>query len=178
MTADPSPGTPAADNQAESTCGTVYTIGHSNLEPYQLVRLLVLNMIEMVIDVRSIPYSRSVPQFNRETLEKLLTDSGMEYRFGGKHLGAYPDGIKSAGREKADWYALSQRPEFRQGIQRVLELAKSKRIALLCAEENPVRCHRHHLIAPALIETGLRVVHIRRDGSLEDLERDPQKKLF
>jgi uncharacterized protein (DUF488 family) len=168
------------DKQSETDDSRIiiYTVGHSNHEPYKFIRLLALKRIELVVDVRSIPFSKTVPQFNKLKLETLLRDSGIEYRFGGKYLGAYPDGVKPSRDKPVDWGVLSERPEFKKGISRLLELAQTKCTALLCAEENPHRCHRHHLIMPALRAENVRVIHIRRDGTEEDVDDNPQQTLF
>ena len=139
----------------------VFTIGHSTTNPCDLIKLLILNHIEVIIDVRSIPYSRVAPQFNKKALEAIMLDGGFDYRFGGKFLGAYPGGKRPEVRVRPDWKKLAERDEFKQGIDRVVQLATQKQTVLLCAEENPYRCHRHHLIAPALIAKGFRVIHIR-----------------
>ncbi len=140
---------------------TVFTIGHSTIEPYKLVRKLLFHHIEVVVDVRSIPYSKYAPYYNKKQIRKLLRESGFDYRFGGKYLGAFPGGKRPPEGSTPDWAALASREEFRIGIRRVIELAQTQRVVLLCAEENPFRCHRHFLITPALMESGIRVVHIR-----------------
>jgi len=155
----------------------VYTIGYGRLIPSDLIRLLVVNRINVVVDVRSIPYSKYSPQFNKRSLEQNLTDCGFEYRFGGKYLGAYPDGRKPPPGMIPDWKALSVRKEFKHGIRRIEELAQQHRVGLLCAEEKPYRCHRHHLIAVTLIKMGIRVIHLRHDGRKQQALMG-QKELF
>jgi uncharacterized protein (DUF488 family) len=143
----------------------ICTIGHSVLQTGELIRLLAVNRIETVVDVRSIPFSKKAPQFNKSVLEVNLKDASIEYRYAGQFLGGYPDGYTSTPRTSLDWKNLSERPDFIRGIRRLIEIASETRVAILCAEENPYRCHRHLLIAPALMEAGVRVVHLRHDGS-------------
>ena len=142
----------------------VYTIGHSNTSFVNLIRLLTVNLIEVVVDVRSIPYSRYASQFNKDDLDQGLTESGFDYRFAGKYLGAFPGGRKPPEGMEPDYAALSQRNEFKRGLKRLMEISKNARVALLCSEENPQRCHRHHLIAKALLENDIDVIHLRHDG--------------
>jgi uncharacterized protein (DUF488 family) len=153
--------------QDGTTGPVIYTIGHGTLRMARFVRLLVLNMVTIVVDVRSVPYSKYVPHFNKKNMEFMLPEAGIEYRFGGKHLGFYPKGHKPEGSLQPDPASLYVRPAFKAGIKRVLELAGIGQVALMCAEENPYRCHRHFLITPALLEAGAQVIHIRHDGRRE-----------
>ncbi len=152
----------------------VFTMGHSTLKMSELIRHLTVNGIDTVIDVRSIPYSRIAPQFSKQNLEAVLTSIGFSYRFGGKYLGAYPDGRKPPPGTVIDWPALAARAAFRIGISRVMELAVDHRVVLVCAEENPYNCHRHHLIAPAVIEAGGNIMHLRHNGRKFLLTRMPR----
>jgi uncharacterized protein (DUF488 family) len=154
----------------------IYTIGHGALKTFEFVRLLAINRIEVVVDVRSIPFSRAAPQFNKPTLEMNLAEAGFEYRYGGKHLGGFPDGHRPSPEISPDWAAMAVREEFKSGIERVIDLASARRVALLCAEENPFRCHRHKLITPVLNESGIVVVHLRHDGSKQEIKHVHLKK--
>lgn len=143
----------------------IYTIGHGILQTSELIRFLAVNRIETVVDVRSFPFSKKAPQFNKSVLETNLKEAAIEYRYAGQYLGGYPDGQIISNRTALDWKNLSERPDFIRGIRRLIDIASQKRVALLCAEENPYRCHRHLLITPALMEEGIRVIHLRHDGS-------------
>lgn len=153
---------------------TIFTIGHSTLIMSDLIRHLTLNTIDTIIDVRSIPYSRIAPQFSKKNLEDVLTEIGFSYRFAGKYLGAYPDGVRPPPGSNPDWSVLASRAAFKIGISRVIDLGRDHRVVLLCAEENPYNCHRHHLIAPALIESGAHVMHLRHNGRKFLLTRMPK----
>jgi len=111
----------------------------------------------VLVDVRSAPYSRYVPHFNQTGLEKAVESGGMIYLYLGRELG----GLSKGGHKPGTG------PDFDQGIKTIGEMAEKRRLALMCAEENPLRCHRFHLITPALTAAGLAVRHIRGDGRVE-----------
>ena len=157
---------------------TIYTIGHSNRTADEFVGALADGGISSVVDVRSTPYSQYNPQFNRETLESRLLAAGLRYAFAGQTLGGRPtdptcyrDGVVPAGGADflslVDYEAVAQRPWYQAGIERLIAIARETPTAVMCSEEDPERCHRHHLIAQSLIERGITVTHLRRDGSLE-----------
>lgn len=149
---------------------SVYTIGHSTHSAEAFLALLRQHDVEAVADVRSSPFSRFNPQFNREPLEQFLKTNGIRYVFLGKELGArsqdrscYLDGRVQYGR-------LAQTPLFQSGLERVLQGAAKYRVALMCAEKEPLECHRTLLVARALAERGQPVLHIHADGHLETHE--------
>ncbi|MCC6694963.1 MAG: DUF488 domain-containing protein [Candidatus Hydrogenedentes bacterium] len=145
----------------------LYTIGHSNHAFLHLVDLLRMHGVVTVADVRSRPYSRHCPQFNRDALRKSLAAHSIDYIFLGKELGGKPDDPECyAADGKPDYGHMAQRPAFREGLDRVERLMKDAKTAILCAEEDPSRCHRRHLIARVLSGEGVHVEHIRGDGSL------------
>lgn len=157
----------------------VLTVGHSNLPAADLVRLLRAHGVQTVVDVRSAPYSRYVPQFNRETLSDLLEDAGIEYRYAGDFLGGRPadptcyfNGQVPEGKanylELVNYPEVATRPWFQRGLARLEQLAQEGPTAVLCSEEDPLRCHRHRLIARALAQHDVAVRHIRSSGDLED----------
>jgi uncharacterized protein (DUF488 family) len=153
----------------------LHTIGHGTLPVDTLVALLHTHGIETVIDVRSSPYSRFVPHCNRETLASLLTTHGLTYEWAGDTLGGRPDDASCYhGGEvkigKVDYAQVAQRPWFQAGLHALVSSAARQRAALLCSEEDPRRCHRHKLIANALHDLGVRVLHIRCSGELEEAD--------
>ena len=152
---------------------TVYTIGHSDHPSDEFVALLRQHAIELLVDVRSSPYSRYVPQANRETLARTLATASITYRWMGDGLGGKPDGIV------ADYDALRLSPAFRQNIEDLVREAAQHRLAIMCAEGDHRQCHRYKLITPALLDQNVRVLHIQPDGSLVDDEVLPtQLRLF
>lgn len=148
----------------------IYTIGHSNHSLDTLLKLLRANAIEVVVDVRSAPYSKYVPQFNKHNLESELPDKGFRYLFMGDSIGGKPD--NPAFRETdgtIDYNSIAATEKFQHGIDRLVKgAAEGWTIALLCAEKQPANCHRHHLIARELeYNRNIAVFHIRADGQLE-----------
>lgn len=155
----------------------LYTIGHSTHPVEYFIELLQRHAISAVADVRSSPYSRFNPQYNRENLQKALKQQHIAYVFLGRELGprsedpgCYLDGRVQYGR-------LAKTELFRQGIERLLTGMKTYRIALLCAEKDPITCHRMILICRALRSASCNISHILEDGSLESLEASEKRLL-
>jgi len=166
---------------------TIYTIGHSTHPIEKFVRLLEDRGITLVVDVRSTPYSRHCPQFNREQLAHSLQEHGIEYAYAGRYLGGRPDkpscykrgvvpqeGKRGEEEQKIDYLhevnyrEVMKRAEFQQGIRQLLELAEEHVVGIMCSEEDPAKCHRHYLIAVYLADqypAEVEVIHIRGDGS-------------
>ncbi|MBM4328526.1 MAG: DUF488 domain-containing protein [Deltaproteobacteria bacterium] len=145
----------------------IYTIGHSNLAVDRFLELLHENGIETLMDVRSRPVSRHVPQFNKARLEKTMSEAGITYVWLGKELGGLPDEEEFY---DADGFVLYNRLastlRFKEGFLQLLALSKRSRCAIMCVEEDPSGCHRRLLIGRALIQKGKTLAHIRKDGSL------------
>jgi uncharacterized protein (DUF488 family) len=144
----------------------LYTIGHSNHPIEHFLGLLRRHGIETVADVRSRPYSRFVPHFGKERLARFLEAQGVGYLFLGQELGGKPP------RGEAHAPALTYQvrvgqPEFRQGVNRLLGVAETNRVALLCRERDPLDCHRFHLICRYLRPIDLDVRHILPHGDAE-----------
>jgi len=146
---------------------TIYTIGHSTHAVQDFLALLRLNRITAIADVRSHPYSRFNPQFNRETLKADLKRNGISYVFLGRELGARSEDPACYDSGKVQYNRLARTPEFQDGLSRVKSGAASFRIALMCAEKDPLRCHRTILVSRYLAEQGFDVQHILDDGRLE-----------
>ncbi len=146
---------------------TVFTVGHSNGSFERLLALLRQHAISAVADVRSQPYSRFNPQFNREVLAGSLKDSRMEYVFLGQELGARTDDPVCYRDGRAQYGLIAKTGTFERGIARLLRGAERFRVAVLCAEKEPLVCHRGILISRHLHEMGREVAHILEDGTLE-----------
>ena len=146
----------------------VYTIGHSNGTTAHLLALLNQHGITAVADVRSQPYSRYNPQFNRETLLGELKAAGIGYVFLGQELGARSNDPACYRDGRAQYALIAQTPAFQLGIDRLLTGMETFRVAILCAEKEPLSCHRSILIARCLHERGVSVRHILEDGTVED----------
>jgi uncharacterized protein (DUF488 family) len=145
----------------------IYTIGHSNHEIAAFFGLLRRHGVTAVGDVRSQPYSRYASQYSREPLAAALAEIGVEYVFLGKELGARSDNPACYVQGKVQFDRLAQEPCFNEGIDRVMHGLERRRLALMCAEKDPVNCHRALLVARRLFEIGISVSHVHADGSLE-----------
>ncbi|MBM4077227.1 MAG: DUF488 domain-containing protein [Planctomycetes bacterium] len=146
----------------------LYTIGHSNHTEEQFLSLLSQHDINVVVDVRSQPYSQYSSHFNRESLQRLIASARRQYLFMGDELGGRPPEEECYDDDGHVLYStLAQIPRFLHGIDRVEKGIQKYRVALMCSEEDPVVCHRFLLIARVLVDRGLVPVHIRGDGRLD-----------
>ena len=156
---------------AENIGHRVLTIGHSTRNIDEFIAMLRSQGVDRLIDVRTVPRSRINPQFNRDTLPDALARQHIGYehepRLGGlrrAHRDSPNTGWKNASfRGYADHMAT---PEFRSAIEHVIGLTDSATPGLMCAEVVPWRCHRS-LIADALTERGISVVHIMSAGKTQ-----------
>ena len=158
-----------------------FTIGHSNHEANHFIELLKIHKINCLGDVRSSPYSKFTPQFNKENLDVELKKENILYvylgnKLGGRYLDSallYPNGV-------VNYNKVMEQEEFCAGINNVIgNIRKGLRIALMCAEKNPLDCHRFLLVARALSNKGIRIKHILENGeaiSNEDLEKQLLQK--
>jgi uncharacterized protein (DUF488 family) len=143
----------------------IYTIGHSTRSLEQFVDLLIANGIELLADVRTVPKSRSNPQFNRDTLPQSLEKAKIEYAYfpelGGwrrsKLLESPNAGWRSPAFKNYADYMLTEK--FEAGIDQLIAAALERVVAIMCAEALPWRCHRN-LISDALTVRGFCVTHI------------------
>jgi uncharacterized protein (DUF488 family) len=155
------------------------TLGHSNHSLEKFIELLEENGVMTLVDVRTAPASRYNPQFNKGNLEQALPERNIQYVYAGKYLGGRPPDpgcykSRSLPAEGADYLHEVDYPEvmkrewFRKGIERLLELADEQTTAIMCSEEDPAQCHRHHLIAKYLMREHpeVNVRHIRGDGTV------------
>ncbi|MBW3633994.1 MAG: DUF488 domain-containing protein [Chloroflexi bacterium] len=170
----PGPAPKDPDNEAAALL-TIFTIGHSNHDAETFLALLRQYQLEILVDVRSAPYSRYAPHFSRRVLSAFLDDAGIRYVWAGSTLGGRPDdptcyrdGVVRKG--NVDYRAMSRQASYKQGVQQLMESAVDGPIVVMCSEEDPRRCHRHHLLEHSLRDRGVSVVHIRRDGILETIE--------
>ena len=142
----------------------IWTIGHSNRSLEQFIELLNSREIQLLADVRRFPGSRRLPHFNQENLSASLASAGIEYvhfpELGGRRK-ALPNSPNNAWRNEAfrAYADFMMTPEFRAGIDRLLQVARQKRTAIMCAEALWWQCHRS-LVADYLKATGHDVIHI------------------
>lgn len=156
---------------------TVYSIGHSNQSLDQFIALLQRHQIQSLVDVRSAPYSRYVPHFNRPELEDAVERRGVRYLYLGEELGGRPPTDDFYDAEDHVLYSrVAVAPFFLRGLERLTDEAAPYRAAIMCSEEDPTNCHRHLLIARVLDKQGVRVLHIRgddREQTEDDLKPPP-----
>lgn len=152
---------------------TIWTVGHSRHELPALLGVLRGPGIEVVADIRSQPFSRYNPQFNRERFAAALAEAGLGYLFLGAELGGRPPEPEFYdGDGRVRYGALARTERFDAGLRRLLAESGRHRVAMLCSEEDPRRCHRRLLVTQVLTARGIPVRHIRGDGTVvpeEDL---------
>jgi uncharacterized protein (DUF488 family) len=137
---------------------TIFTIGHSNHPIERFVALLQEAGVRLLADVRSMPYSRRVPQFNRERLRETLKAAGIDYRHFGEALGGKPQG------GTRDYGAMAKAPAFTAALDAVVTEVSRQPLALMCAEREPLDCHRTILVSRHLATRGVDIVHLLADG--------------
>lgn len=145
----------------------LYTIGHSDHPPERFLELLRAHAVTAIADVRSRPYSRRHPQFNREPLKASLQEAGIAYVYLGRECGARADDPACYDHGQVQYERLARTALFQAGLSRIREGAAVFRLALMCAERDPLSCHRTILVSRHLVDTGLCVEHILADGTLE-----------
>lgn len=156
---------------------TLFTIGHSTHSAEALIGLLKRHGITAVADLRSTPFSRRNPQFNRSKLEAELEANGIAYHFLGKELGARAKDARFYRDGRVDYDLLGASELFRSGLERLRADAQRARLAILCAEKEPLDCHRAILVSRRLKDLRVSVRHILADGSLEE-HADTEERLL
>ena len=155
----------------------LFSIGHSNIPADRFAGMLAAAGVDAIADVRSTPFSRRFPWFSAKNLAGRLAAAGMIYEAHGEALGGRPSdgGLYRDG--VADYEAMARTPAFRAGLDRVQALAGRRRVCLMCAEREPLDCHRCLLVARALAERGLKIGHILHDGTVEAHNATEQRLL-
>lgn len=155
---------------------TIYTVGHSNIPVSQFINLLQTFKIEVVVDVRSRPFSKYASQFNGDQIRRSLIDNNMLYVYMGNLVGGKPEAEEFYDCNGYVMYdRLAESPLFQTGISRLIEGCALYRVALMCSEEDPTNCHRRLLIGKVLRKRDVIVLHIRKRGTVlteEDLDTD------
>lgn len=145
----------------------VFTIGHSNHTAEKFIELLSSHNINALADVRSAPYSRYLPHFNKQALQSYLPRAEIRYVFLGTELGARPTDTSCYVEGKAIYEKIAALDTFQQGLKRIIKGVQNHRIALMCAEKDPITCHRAILICQHLVPFNLEIAHIHISGELE-----------
>ncbi len=144
----------------------ILTIGHSNHALPRFLALLRDADVTAVADVRSAPVSRFSPHFNKAALAASLAEHDIAYVFLGKELGGRPDLPELFTNRVADYEKMGRLPSFQAGIERLITGTQSHRIAVMCAEADPLDCHRCLLVGRALTEAGVEVGHVLPSGEI------------
>ena len=155
---------------ADADCNAIYlvlTVGHSNHPLDVFVKLLADHGVTAIADVRSVPRSRFNPQFDRHALASALGENGIDYVHLGRELGGRPRDPSLYEDGRLDYERVKHTEAFHAGIRRVIKGTATHAIALMCAEREPLDCHRTLLVSQALDERGVAVAHIHADGRLE-----------
>jgi uncharacterized protein (DUF488 family) len=155
----------------------VLTIGHSTHSLDAFVALLRQHGVTALADVRSAPYSSVNPQFNRGAVEPGLIAHGIKYVFLGRELGGRSNDGSCYEGGRVQYARVARTDQFRNGIERVVRGAGDYRVALMCAEKEPLVCHRTLLVARILTERGIVVEHILSDGCLEPHQASMERLL-
>jgi uncharacterized protein (DUF488 family) len=157
-----------SERNVQAAPGVIWTIGHSNMSIERFLELLRAHEIELLVDVRTAPYSRHWPQFSRDALARSVQADAITYLFLGRELGGKPDDPALRGPHGLpDYDAIAVTPLYQEGIKRLADLAHARRTAFMCSEGDPAQCHRERLVARTLRAQGWQVCHILTDGSIQ-----------
>lgn len=153
----------------------IYTVGHSNHPLVHFLQLLQGQGVSLLADVRSTPYSRFNPQFRRDPLAAALGENDIEYLFLGEELGARSKDPSCYEEGRVSYRKLAATDLFRQGIDRLLAAARKHTVAIMCAEKDPLDCHRTILVARELVRREETVAHILATGEVESHDQVMQR---
>jgi len=155
----------------------LFTIGYSSFGVKDFIKAIKNHHIEAVADVRSQPYSRFHPDFNKKNLQTALNENGLKYVFLGKELGARRDEPICYRNGKVIYSLVMEVEGFKEGIKRLLTGIEKMRITLMCAEKDPITCHRTILICRYLKRHEIDIKHILPNGKVE-LQTDAENRLL
>ena len=153
------------DNLSRTAPPRVLSVGYSQLTLEAFVERIAGAKVTAIADVRSAPYSRRQPHFDREALRAALKARDIAYVFLGKELGGRPSSPELFDAGVADYDQIARTPLFEAGLKRVLDGARRYRVCLMCSEAAPLDCHRCLLVGRALHERSVEVIHLLADGS-------------
>ena len=155
----------------------LFTIGYSPHIPDSFLRILNKYKITAVADVRSSPYSQFKPEFNKDQIAEFLKKNGIAYVFLGDVCGARVEDPSCYVNGKVDYALVAEHPKFKEGLKRIINGMEKFRIALMCAEKDPITCHRTILICRNLTSRGINIKHILSNGRIED-QKDSEQRLL
>jgi uncharacterized protein (DUF488 family) len=134
----------------------ILTIGHSRHSWERFTTLLAGAGVELIADIRTAPRSRFSPQFNKDTMAAALAARGVEYIFLGKELGGRPQSQELYTDGVADYEKMAASPEFRLGLERLMEASAHRSVAAMCSEADPLECHQVPARRPRACRAGRR----------------------
>lgn len=157
----------------------IYSIGHTNHTIDKFILMLRKQNINCIVDVRSTPFSKYTPQFNKDTLQKSLNIRGIHYLHMGKEFGARRDSTLLYSKEGyLDFEKARQDVDFLSGVERLKDgCEKGFRIALMCTEKDPLDCHRAIMVSKGLKDNGFNVRHILPDNTIQSQEKIEERLL-
>ena len=145
----------------------IFTIGYSSFSLELFINTLKKYKITAIADVRSQPYSKFKSEFNRENLKKVLYKNNIAYAFLGEECGARVDNPKCYIDGKANYEIVAKNQKFKKGLERIKKGMEKYNIALMCAEKDPIACHRTILVCRNLKSSGVEIKHILSNGNVE-----------
>jgi uncharacterized protein (DUF488 family) len=159
-------------NLKDASDREVYTIGHSNHPLERFMELLERYEIELLVDIRTSPFSRFSRHFSQEPLRNAIQGAGLKYLFLGKELGGKPKNPEFYDLDgHIDYARIAASQPFCEGIDMLISACEKFRVAIMCSEEDPTDCHRRRLVGPVLVRQAVGLKHIRGNGELQ-LERE------
>ncbi len=145
----------------------LHTIGYGNRPIQSFIQLLRKYEIEILVDIRTTPFSRFNPDYRIQKLEVHLVNNNIRYLFLGKELGGKPSDLSCYNNQEVDYDKIKTKQFFHDGIDEVLALNTAGfRIALMCAEQSTLECHRKWLVGDYLESKGFPVTHIDKNGEI------------
>lgn len=155
----------------------LFTIGYSPHTLDSFLRILVKYQITAVADVRSSPYSQFKPEFNKDSFSNFLKEQNIAYVFLGDYCGARVEDKNCYVNGKVDYNLVSSSSKFKEGLERIKKGMEKYRIVLMCAEKDPITCHRTILICRNVLTKGIVIKHILSSGMFEE-HQDSEQRLM
>ena len=155
----------------------IHTKGHSDHDITAFASLVRRYGVELVVDVRSQPFSKWAPQYNHEVFSRYLENTGFTYQYMGDVLGGRPSdaGLYERGGALPDYERVALAQAYQGGISQLTDIAGTRQTVIVCSEGDHLHCHRHLLIAQTLLARGIRVRHIQRNGTVVEGELVPRQ---
>lgn len=158
---------------------TIYTIGYTGFTIDGFIETLKLHQINVVIDVRSSPYSERYPDYNKNAIEPKLKENGIYYRNYVSEFGARQENVNFYSEEGClDFALFAQSEQFLSGVEKIKNsVSKGYNIVLLCAEKEPIQCHRTILVARVFSDLGYKIIHLMPDNQTKTQKQIEQELL-